>query len=216
LSGSDVKMDTMSQVRPYRGVEAADRLADRRARLLQAGLDILGSDSDLSELTVRGICRQAGVTARYFYESFTDKDDLVASVYDWVIADIAASTQAAAAAAPRKQQNRAAMANIVRTIGDDPRVGRLLFNSQLANSVLVRKREEAGGLLATLYGQDVGSALGVRESERSKATAHFAVGGVAVTLSAWLAGQVELDHDQLVDQLAAILDALTDPKLYRA
>ena len=206
----------MDSVRPYRGVEAADRLADRRARLLQAGLDILGSDSDLSELTVRGICRQAGVTARYFYESFTDKDDLVASVYDWVIADIAASTQAAVVATPRKQQNRAAMANIVRTIADDPRVGRLLFNSLLANSVLVRKRKEAGGLLATLYGQDVGSALGVQESERSKATAYFAVAGVAQTLSAWLDGDVEFEHDQLVDQLAAILDALTDPKLYRA
>ena len=206
----------MDSVRPYRGVEAADRLADRRARLLQAGLDILGSDSDLSELTVRGICRQAGVTARYFYESFTDKDDFVASVYDWVIADIAASTQAAVVAAPRKQQNRAAMANIVRTIADDPRVGRLLFNSLLANSVLVRKRKEAGGLLATLYGQDVGSALGVQESERSKATAYFAVAGVAQTLSAWLDGDVEFEHDQLVDQLAAILDALTDPKLYRA
>ena len=88
-------MVRVAQVRPYRGVDAADRLAERRARLLEAGLDILGSDSDLSELTVRGICRQAGVTARYFYESFTDKDDLVASVYDWVIADIAASTQAA-------------------------------------------------------------------------------------------------------------------------
>ena len=136
----------MESVRPYRGVEAADRLAERRARLLQAGLDILGSDSDLSDLTVRGICRQAGVTARYFYESFTDKDDFVASVYDSVIADIAAGTQAAVAAAPPKQQNRAAMANIVRTIADDPRVGRLLFNSLLANSVLVRKRKEAGGV----------------------------------------------------------------------
>ncbi len=206
----------MDSVRPYRGVEAADRLADRRGRLLQAGLDILGSESDPSELTVRGICRQAGITTRYFYESFTDKDDFAAAVFDWVIADIAASTQAAVVATPRKQQNRAAMANIVRTIAEDPRVGRLLFNSLLANSVLVRKRKEAGGLLATLYGQDVGSALGVKESERSKATSYFAVAGVAQTLSAWLNGDVEFEHDQLVDQLAAILDALTDPKLYRA
>ena len=67
----------MAQVRPYRGVEAADRLADRRSRLLEAGLTILGSDADPSELTVRGVCRQAGITARYFYESFNDKDDLV-------------------------------------------------------------------------------------------------------------------------------------------
>jgi AcrR family transcriptional regulator len=210
----DCQDEGVAQVRPYRGIGAADRLADRRSRLLQAGLDILGSKEDPSELTVRGICRQAGVTARYFYESFADKDELVAAVYDWVIGDIAASTQAAVSAAPRLQ-NRAAMANIVRTISEDPRVGRLLFNSELANSVLVRKRKEAGGLLTTLYGRDVGSALGVRQSERSKTIAHFAVAGVAQAFSAWLDGDVELEADELVDQLTAILDALTDPKLYR-
>lgn len=204
----------MAQVRPYRGVEAADRLAERRARLLEAGLTILGTDADPSELTVRGVCKQAGVTARYFYESFNDKDDLVGEVYDWVISDIAHSTQSAVAAAPPRGQNRAAMANIARTIADDPRVGRLLFNSQLANSVLVRKRKEAGGLLTRLYGSDVGSALGVRESEQGKVIAHFAVAGVAQAFSAWLDGAVTLDADQLVDHLAAILDALTDPRLY--
>lgn len=205
----------MAQVRPYRGVEASDRLAERRSRLLEAGLTILGSDDDPSELTVRGICRQAGVTARYFYESFTDKDDLVGAVYDGVIADIAASTQSAVAAAPPRGENRAAMANIAQAVADDPRIGRLLFNSRLANPVLVRKRREAGGLLTRLYGRDVGSALGVQESERGKAVAYFAVAGVAQTFSAWLDGDVELAADQLVDQLTAILDALTDPKLYR-
>jgi AcrR family transcriptional regulator len=206
----------MAQVRPYRGVEAADRLADRRSRLLEAGLTILGSDADPSELTVRGVCRQAGITARYFYESFNDKDDLVGAVYDWVIADIAASTKAAVAAAPPRGQNRAAMANIARTVADDRRIGRLLFNSQLASSVLVRKRREAGGLLTRLYGRDVGTALGVQESEQGKVIAHFAVAGVAQAFSAWLDGDVALDADALVDHLAAILDSLTDPKLYGA
>ncbi len=88
-------MACMAQVRPYRGVEAAERLAGRRRRLLEAGLDLLGSDSDTSELTVRTICRQAGLGLRYFYESFTDKDEFVAAVFDWVIGDIAATTQAA-------------------------------------------------------------------------------------------------------------------------
>ncbi len=203
------------QVRPYRGVDAADRLAERRARLLEAGLDILGSDSDLTELTVRGICRQAGVTARYFYESFTDKDDLVASVYDWVIADIAAGTQAAVATARPEEQGRAAMTNIVRTIVDDPRVGRLLFGSDLAYPVLARKRLEAGELMAMLTRQQAVSTYQVSESANVKAAAYFVVGGVVQTISAWLAGEVDLDSDQLVDQLAHILDALTDPKLYR-
>ena len=194
----------MAQVRPYRGVEAAERLAARRRRLLDAGLDLLGGESDPDDLTVRAICRRAGLTMRYFYESFTDKDDFVGAVFDWVIADIAATTQAAVAAAPVKEQSRAGMANIVRTITDDPRIGRLLFSTQLANPVMVRKRVESGALFAMLSGQHAGSALGMRENERIKATANFVVGGVAQTISAWLAGDVGLKPDQLMDQLASI------------
>jgi AcrR family transcriptional regulator len=204
----------MPQVRPYRGVEAAERLAQRRRQLLEAGLDLLGSDSDASELTVRTISRQAGLALRYFYESFADKDEFVASVFDWVIGDIAATTQAAVSAAPRKERNRAGMANLVRTIAEDARIGRFLISSQ-TNSVLVRKRAETGGLLAMLYGQNVAEALGVQQTERGRATAHFAVGGVVQMVSTWLAGDIGLSHDELVDQLALILDNLVDSKLYR-
>jgi AcrR family transcriptional regulator len=205
----------MAQLRPYRGIDAADRVAERRRRLLSAGLDILGAESDVSELTVRAICRQAGVTARYFYESFTDKDGFVGVVFDWVIADIAATTQAAVAAAPPAEQTRAGITNIVRTIVGDARVGRLLFSSQLSNAVVARKRVESSALLAMLSGQHAGSVLHLPENDKIKATAHFVVGGVAQTLSAWLAGDVALDPDQLVDQLASVIDELGEPTLYR-
>ena len=205
-----------TSARPYRGVDAADRLATRRSKLLGAGLDLLGADrQDAAELTVRGICRRAGLAARYFYESFADKDDFVAAVFDWVIADLAATTQAAVAAAPFEEQTRAGMANVVRTIGGDPRVGRLLFSAQLANTVLVRKRVESSALFAMLSGRHVENALRVPENDRIKAAAHFVVGGVAQTISAWLAGAVRLDPDQLIDQLASLLDELADPNLYR-
>jgi AcrR family transcriptional regulator len=173
------------------------------------------ADSDLSELTVRGICKQAGFALRYFYESFTDKDDLVAAVFDWVIADIAATTQAAVAAAPLKEQSRAGMANIVRTIAADTRVGRLLFSSQLSNPVVVRKRAESGALMAMLLLQHAGS-LGAQTNDFIKATSHFAVGGVGQTITAWLEGDFTLDTDQLVDQLAAIIDQLAAPELYKS
>jgi len=187
-------MVPMAQVRPYRGIEAADRVAERRRRFLEAGLDILGSDPDLSELTVRGICGRAGVALRYFYESFPDKDDLVAAVFDWVIADIAATTQAAVAAAPLAEQSRAGMANIVRAIAADTRVGRLLFSSQLSNPVVVRKRTESFALMALLTFQHAGT-LGAQNSERIKAGSHFVVGGVAQMITAWLEGDIALDND---------------------
>lgn len=204
----------MAQVRPYRGVEAADRVAERRRRFLEAGLDILGSDSDLSELTVRGICRQAGVALRYFYESFTDKDDFIGAVFDWVIADIAATTQAAVTAAPFKEQSRAGIANIVRTIAADTRVGRLLFSSQLSNPVVVSKRAESFALMALLTFQHAGT-LGAKDNSRTKAASHFVVGGVSQTITAWLAGDTKLEPDELVEQLALMIDQLAAPELYR-
>lgn len=123
--------------RPYRGVEAAERLATRRRQSLSAGLDLLGSDQhDIAELTIRTICRRAGLSVRYFYESFTDKDEFVGRVFDWVVAELVATTQAAVTAVPAREQTRAGMANIVRTITADARVGRLLFSTQLANAVI--------------------------------------------------------------------------------
>jgi AcrR family transcriptional regulator len=209
-----VKMVRMAQVRPYGGVQARERIAQRRHRLLDAGLELLGGADDAAELTVRAICRQAGVSARYFYESFTDKDELVAAVFDWVVADIAATTEAAVAAAPPDEVARAAMANIVGTIVVDARIGRLLFSSHLANTVLARKRVEAGALMAALSGQQVIASLGLRDNDRIKATAHFVVGGVVQAISAWLAHEVDLTPDELVDQLSAALDRLGDPELY--
>ncbi|QPM73271.1 TetR/AcrR family transcriptional regulator [Mycobacterium avium] len=211
-----VRMSDTSSARPYRGVEAAERLATRRNRLLAAGLDLLGDQRpDISAVTVRGVCRRAGLAARYFYESFTDKDEFVSCVFDWVVAELAATTQAAVATVPADEQTRAGIANIVRTITDDARVGRLLFSTQLADPVVVRKRAESSALFAMLSGQHVGNALQVPANDRIKAAAHFVVGGVRQTISAWLAGDVRLEPDELVDHLAALLDELAEPNLYR-
>ncbi|MGV0743723.1 TetR/AcrR family transcriptional regulator [Mycolicibacterium sp. XJ870] len=196
----------MTPVRPYRGIEAADRLAHRRDLLLTAGLDLLGSEN--AELTVRAVCQHAGLAARYFYESFADKDQFIAEVYDWVIADIAVSTQAAVAAVPVSQQTTAGMTNIVRIIDEDPRIGRLLFSTKLSNEVLARKRVAGIGFFAALLGQHAGDTLQLKEDDTLRARAYFAVGGVTHTLSAWLAGEVRLSPEQLVDQLRLMLDAL--------
>lgn len=204
-----------TSTRPYRGVQPEDRLAARRTRLLDAGLSILGSGSGGEVLTVRGVCRQASVAARYFYESFTDKDALVGAVFDWVIEDLAASAQRAMAAAPPAERTRACMANIVGQISEDPRVGRLIFSADLADPVLLRKRAESGALLAMLSVRHASEALRVDTNDRIKAAGHFVVGGVGQTLGAWLHGKVTLDREQLVSQLTSFVELLGDPALYR-
>ncbi|WP_123026839.1 TetR/AcrR family transcriptional regulator [Mycolicibacterium stellerae] len=207
-------MAGMAQVRPYRGIEAAERLDERRRRLVEAGLDLLGGDSAETDLTVRAVCSRAGLTARYFYESFTDKDEFVVAVFDAAVADVAATTQAAVAASPPAGQGRAGIANLVRIVSTDSRMGRVLFDVRMSNPVILRKRSDLGGIFAFLLAQHLASALRRDQTGRSNAAVHFVVGGVGQTISAWLAGEVDLSQEQLVDQLAAILGALDDPGLY--
>ena len=209
-------MAFMAQVRPYRGIGAAERLDQRRRLLLDAGLDLLGADSSEAELTVRAVCKRSGLTARYFYESFTDKDEFVAAIFDAAVADVATTTQAAVAASPRAEQGRAGLANLVRTISADSRIGRVLFDVHMSNPVILRKRSDLGGIFAFLLAQHLTTSLRRDQTNRSKAAVHFVVGGVGQTISAWLAGEVDLSQEQLIDQLTAILDALDDPGLYFA
>ena len=82
--------------------------------------------------------------------------------------------------------------------------------------MLARKRVQADGRMAILSGQQVVNTLQVRENDKIKATAYFVVRGVVQTISAGLAGEVDLEPDQLVDQLGSVLDQLAEPKLYRA
>jgi len=217
LAGGEagVKMVVVTSTRPYRGIKPDDRRAERRARLLDTGLSILGSEAGPEAVTVRGVCRQSAVSARYFYESFSDRDDFVGAVYDWVIADLAATTQAAVTAAPPNEQARAGMANIVRSIAGDARVGRLLFSAELADSVVVRKRDESTTLLAMMLVQYVCQTLRVPEDEHTQATAYFTVGGVGQAVSAWLGGRIAMTADELIDHLASLLDHLADPAAYR-
>jgi hypothetical protein len=76
---------------------------------------------------------------------------------------------------------------------------------------VVRKRAESGALMAMLLLQHAGS-MGAQTDNHIKATSHFAVGGVGQTVSAWLDGELEMDSDQLVEQLASTLDQLSDPR----
>lgn len=205
----------MTQARPYAGVDAADRLARRRSLLLAAGLELLGTNIDPADVTVRGICQQSGLATRYFYESFTDKDEFIGAVFDWVAAQLAATTQAAVSAAPIEEQTRAGLTNIVRTIEADPRIGRLMFGAQVSNTTVIRKRRESEALFVMLSGQHVETLTQRPADERTKAFAYFVVGGVTQAISAWLAGDVALSPAELVAELSAIVGAFGKSGLFR-
>jgi AcrR family transcriptional regulator len=66
--------------RPYGGLAMEDRVAARRARFIEAGVELFGTQG-FRGATVRGVCAAAGLTDRYFYESFPTLEALLAAVY---------------------------------------------------------------------------------------------------------------------------------------
>jgi len=66
--------------RNHKGVDAEARRAERRGRLLQAGLATLGTKG-YHATTVRDVCGASGLSERYFYESFRGLADLFDTIY---------------------------------------------------------------------------------------------------------------------------------------
>jgi AcrR family transcriptional regulator len=70
---------------PFRGVSADDRRMDRRQRLMGSAYEIAGTQG-AGALGVGRVCVAAGLTKRYFYESFASLAELQSAVVDHAIA----------------------------------------------------------------------------------------------------------------------------------
>ena len=66
--------------RLYRGAAACDRQAERRSRLLAAATKLIGSKG-YGATSVKRVCTEAGLTERYFYESFDNMEDILCAAY---------------------------------------------------------------------------------------------------------------------------------------
>jgi len=204
MSSDDQTRQTVSAERSYNGLPAAERANQRRQRLLEVGLEMLGGPDGPQDLTLRTVCARAGLAQRYFYESFTDKDEFAAAIYDWALAGLVADAQAAVAAVPPPEQARANITSLVRTIAADRRIGQLLFSPNQINLVLVRKRFESTAMFVSLFAQQLQGTS--RPDERGlPVLAQFLVGGVGQALAAWLNQEMAITEDDLIEQLIEIL-----------
>jgi AcrR family transcriptional regulator len=66
--------------RRYSGQSFADRQTDRRGRLVRAAAVVAGRFG-LEGTSVAAICAEAGLTARYFYESFPNREAVFIEAY---------------------------------------------------------------------------------------------------------------------------------------
>jgi AcrR family transcriptional regulator len=114
--------------RPYRGVSHDERRAHRREQLIAAAIAVYG-ERGYRHATVKAVCEAAGLTERYFYESFANSDELLIASYHAVTANVfGVLTRAAEAAGrDRAERARAMLAAYFRVLRDDPRSARVFL-----------------------------------------------------------------------------------------
>lgn len=207
----------MPQGRRYAGADADQRRVRRRADLVAAGLDLFGTEG-YAAVSVKRICDHAGLTQRYFYESFTDRPALLEAVYaDCVTVARAATTNAAAEFTGADQPSgiapddvpavaRATLGAFVRVLADDPRRARVMLVEVVGvNEELERIR------LAAIHGwADLIVTLAVGKgsaAQRQRLAAIGLVGAVTQLLVDWYT--TSSDAATLFD-LDAVVDVSVD------
>jgi AcrR family transcriptional regulator len=114
--------------RTYRGENMETRRARRRAQFLAAGKAVFG-DYGFQGTTLRRICGEAGLTERYFYESFDNPQALFTAVHDAQLEHLREILTAAIAAAPREPEAtaRSVVEAYYELLRSDPRLTRILL-----------------------------------------------------------------------------------------
>jgi AcrR family transcriptional regulator len=67
--------------RRYRDRSLPERRAERRARLIDAATDAFGTDGYQST-SIEQLCQAAGISTRNFYEEFSGREELLATLHD--------------------------------------------------------------------------------------------------------------------------------------
>lgn len=120
--------NTSIKPRRYRGASGDQRRAERYQQLIDAGLAVIG-DVGYQACSVRSICAEAGLTERYFYESFANKEALLAEIYHAQTDYLKATMLAAFAHAERNSEAfaNAGLRAFFETLHQNPAIARLLL-----------------------------------------------------------------------------------------
>ncbi|MCC3328888.1 TetR/AcrR family transcriptional regulator [Nocardia abscessus] len=197
----------------YRGASTAERREDRRRRLLDAALDIIGTQG-LSALTVRGVCEQAKVGPRFFYEAFPDLDALASGVLveiQQAALDRAKAAIAETAGTPG-DRIRAGVAALIVELTDDPRRAKVAFAQTYGDEALMRSRFAGMRQVADVIIEQTRLVFELPEGQDTAiaATSQLITGGAAELVLVWLDGGLDIDRDGLISLLADYTVAMID------
>jgi AcrR family transcriptional regulator len=198
--------------RSYGGKSADERVTARRARLIDATISLLASGGE-ARTTMTAVCAKAGLTERYFYESFGSRDDVLLAALDSVSEEIAQTALDAVAASSGEPADRvrAVIGAVVDLVVADPDKMRVAVIESNANALMRARRHELLGSFAALVAAEAREIFGGETwpEPRDHLQAVIFMAGLSELVASWLLGEVELTRDELVttasDSLVALL-----------
>ena len=159
------------------------------------------------------ICARAGLTERYFYESFRHREDALLAALDHVCEQIARTTQSVIEATPGSPEERvhAVMAAFVDLVSDDPALGLVATVHSSATPSLRARRHELIGTFADLVAAEAAELYGEQAwpADRARLQGLVYVAGFAELVGSWLTGEVDLSADQLTVTASDLFHSLS-------
>ncbi|MEV6558940.1 TetR/AcrR family transcriptional regulator [Nocardia sp. NPDC051756] len=197
-------------MRRWRGRSPADRVAGRREQLIEACTELMATVG-AAETSMRGVCRQAGLTERYFYESFANLDALLTTVLDAVVLGARDRLLDALPTAPieRDAMFRHLVGVFTDYLVDDRRRGRIMFVESQATPVLMPRANELIGLFTapiavTIGAGDYSNAPPDEHDNTLNASAIF--GALAYLYRPWLDGEIPVPRARFDEHAATVLE----------
>jgi AcrR family transcriptional regulator len=198
------------QPRRYRGATPAERRAARRERLMEAGLELFGTEG-YANSSVRAVSEAASLNTRYFYESFAGREELLRSVYKRILVEILTrATEAVTQADTIEDKARAGMRTTWTILTEDRRKARIVALEVVGVSDELEKlRRDSRQALATLTADQALSLMGddVRLVLDPALVARALIGGAVELLLAWIHGDLDHSVDEVVEHLTRLFTA---------
>lgn len=194
--------------RSYAGATTSARVAKRRSRLLDVALSAM-AENRWRSTTVAGLCAEAQLNKRYFYESFADLDQVADATIDEVAAEVgtaAINSYLATVGSSLEVQARAAVEAVVGVLGADRRKALVLLGGVPTTVDKEGKRSAAiAGLTMVLteHSRHVHDVELERDSLAATGPA-FVIGGTAQTILSWVNGDLEVSREQLIDDITGL------------
>lgn len=193
--------------RTYRGRSAEERTAERRKQLIEAGLELFGTHG-VAATRVDDVCAAAGLTKRYFYESFASLEELLLAVVEDVLADLTLQVVPAIAAGGWRNP-RPMLAACIGSMLADPRLVRLLV-IETHTGALVQQRQQFIERAVDLWLEsDPQRDPDPSFLQTQRLLAHAYAGAVGEVAVAWASGRINMSADEIIDHLERIFRRLT-------